>query len=66
MSSLYSHAYLPGRVNFGAGRHVPRQHKDGIKIHRSVRIRMKADHLTDGKYKPKAELDPKVEPEWID
>ncbi|KAG2116365.1 hypothetical protein BD769DRAFT_1486352 [Suillus cothurnatus] len=51
-------------VNMGHGRHVPRQHLDGVKVHRSVKIRMEADNLKGGKYWPKAKL--KVEPKWVD
>ncbi|KAG2037506.1 hypothetical protein BDR03DRAFT_956759 [Suillus americanus] len=51
-------------VNMGHGRHVQRQHQDGVKVHRSVKIRMEADHLKGGKYWPKAKL--KVEPIWVD
>ncbi|KAG2037507.1 hypothetical protein BDR03DRAFT_956764 [Suillus americanus] len=51
-------------VNMGHGRHVQRQHQDGVKVHRSVKIRMEADHLKGGKYSPKAKL--KVEPKWVD
>ncbi|KAG1742634.1 uncharacterized protein EDB91DRAFT_1221578 [Suillus paluster] len=51
-------------VNMGQGRHVARQHKDGVKVHRSVKIRMEADNLKYGKYWPRAKL--RVEPQWID
>ncbi|KAG1879632.1 hypothetical protein C8R48DRAFT_626087 [Suillus tomentosus] len=50
-------------INMGRGRHIQRQNH-GIKMHRSVKIRMEADNLTGGKYWPKAKL--KVEPQWID
>ncbi|KAH7911623.1 hypothetical protein BJ138DRAFT_1006185 [Hygrophoropsis aurantiaca] len=50
-------------INMGSGRHVRRQKKDGVKIHRSVKIRMEADGLLGGKYWPKAKL--KVEPKWV-
>jgi hypothetical protein len=65
VSSLYSHTYLTGRVNLGDGRYIPRPHIDRVKIHRSVKIRMNADCLEDGKYKPEAKLGSE-EPEWID
>jgi hypothetical protein len=59
-------SYLPyGRVNLGDGRYIPRPHIDRVKIHRSVKIRMNADCLEDGKYKPEAKLGSE-EPEWID
>ena len=53
-------------VNMGAGRHIPRQQQEDVKIklHRSVKIRMEADGLLGGKYWPKAKL--KIEPEWVD
>jgi len=50
-------------VNRGRGRHIALQTK-GVKIHRSVLIRMKAQGLEDGPYFPKANLE--VEPEWVD
>jgi hypothetical protein len=62
--SLCSHAYLTGRVNWGDGRDVPRQHIDGVKVHRSVKIRMGADFLEGGEYSPNAKVE--VDPEWID
>ncbi|EGN93859.1 hypothetical protein SERLA73DRAFT_188970 [Serpula lacrymans var. lacrymans S7.3] len=52
------------QINMGAGRHIPRQKKDGVKFHRTVKIRMEAEGLKDGKYWPKAKL--KVEPKWVD
>ncbi|KAH7926861.1 hypothetical protein BV22DRAFT_1008135 [Leucogyrophana mollusca] len=51
-------------INMGSGRHVPRQKKQGVKVHRSVRIRMEAEGLDGGKYWPKAKL--RVEPQWVD
>ncbi|KAG2066688.1 hypothetical protein BDR04DRAFT_1160036 [Suillus decipiens] len=41
-------------VNLGRGRHKHRQVHDGVKIHRSVKIRMEADNLKGGKYSPRA------------
>ncbi|KAH7926859.1 hypothetical protein BV22DRAFT_1086180 [Leucogyrophana mollusca] len=52
------------KINMGSGRRVPRQKKKGVKVHRSVKIRMEAEGLEGGKYWPKAKL--KVEPEWVD
>jgi hypothetical protein len=56
------------RVNRGGPRHVAMQTKNGIKVHRSVKIRMEAQGI-DGvkekeKYKPKVNF--KVEPTWVD
>lgn len=61
---VYYHANFDERVNMGRGRHIQRQIKDGVKIHRSVKIRMEAENLKGGKYWPKAKL--KVEPKWVD
>ncbi|KIJ13818.1 hypothetical protein PAXINDRAFT_80411 [Paxillus involutus ATCC 200175] len=53
-------------LNLGAGRHIPRQQNVnvGVKVHRSVKVRMEADGLKGGKYWPKANLH--VEPQWVD
>ncbi|KAF9225174.1 hypothetical protein BS17DRAFT_730406 [Gyrodon lividus] len=51
-------------LNLGAGRHIPRQQKVGVKVHRTVKVRLEADGLDGGKYWPKATL--KVEPQWVD
>lgn len=52
-------------VNFGRGRPVPRCMQDAqVKIHRTVKIRMEANGLPGGKYKPKAKF--KVQPVWVD
>jgi len=54
------------KVNVGRGRHIPLQRKNGVKVHRSVKIRMEAEGVpgVKGKYVPKAEF--RVEPTWID
>ncbi|KAF8962961.1 hypothetical protein BDZ97DRAFT_1920088 [Flammula alnicola] len=39
-------------MNMGEGRHIPRQHKAGVKIHRSVKTRMEAAYADGSKYKP--------------
>jgi len=53
-------------VNMGRPRHVAMQKKSGIKIHRSVKIRMEAQGIVGqkGKYSPKVEL--RVQPTWVD
>ena len=53
------------RINFGRPRIIPKQ-KDGIKVHRSVKIRLDAGNaLVDGKkYVPRAKWH--VDPEWVD
>jgi len=55
-------------VNRGRPRHVAMQKKSGIKLHRSVKIRMEAQGLSglkkDEKYKPMVEL--RVKPTWVD
>ncbi|KAJ3741442.1 hypothetical protein DFH05DRAFT_1506115 [Lentinula detonsa] len=50
--------------NLGRARRIPRQ-KQGVKIHRSVKMRMEAQYEDGGKYVPKAKFDPKYVT-WID
>jgi len=46
-------------------RHIPKQSKIGVKVHRSVKIRMEAEKLfKDKNYSPAAKWD--VEPTWVD
>ena len=53
------------RFNLGQGRDIPRQHSRGVKVHRSVKLRMEAKfERKEDKYEPQANLD--VEPHWID
>jgi hypothetical protein len=39
-------------LNLGRGRHVPRAHADGVKIHRTVKTRLEAQHKDGKKYAP--------------
>ena len=52
----------------GRPRHVAMQMRSGIKVHRSVKIRMEAQGIVgikeNEKYSPKVEF--RVEPTWID
>jgi hypothetical protein len=48
-------------VHRGRGRHIPRQSTHGVKIHRTVKMRMEAVG-----YKPYANLKPTTEPTWVD
>lgn len=48
------------RMNLARPRVLPDQKKHGIKVHRSVKMRMEALGL---KYKPKLKFD--VDPEWV-
>ncbi|KAG6328862.1 hypothetical protein ID866_10227, partial [Astraeus odoratus] len=48
----------------GRGRRIPRPHKE-VKWHRTVQMRMNNPPL-GVQYSPKAELDPEVEPIWVD
>ncbi|KAI6012771.1 hypothetical protein F5J12DRAFT_904840 [Pisolithus orientalis] len=50
------------KVNMGGGRDIPKRRT--LKIHRTVKIRMEADTLKEGKYWPKAKIN--VEPTWVD
>jgi len=56
----------PVRMNLASPRFIPKQ-RDGVKVHRSVKLRMAAqpeqEHQKQG-YQPHAKL--LVEPEWID
>lgn len=49
------------RMNLARPRVLPDQKKHGIKVHRSVKMRMEARAM---KYKPKLKFD--VDPEWAD
>jgi hypothetical protein len=42
--------------NMGQGRHIPRQSKSGVKVHRSVKTRLEAGYANGEKYYPKANL----------
>jgi hypothetical protein len=63
------HVYLNlrplGRINLGAGRRIPTQYTPGVKVHRSVKLRMEAQCKRKGQeYQPQANT--LVEPEWVD
>ena len=56
------------RVNCGHGRQIPKpvcERKERIRVHRSVKMRMNADCLKEGKYTPKAKFE-HCEFEWVD
>ncbi|KDR86028.1 hypothetical protein GALMADRAFT_399158 [Galerina marginata CBS 339.88] len=53
-------------INRGRGRVIPKQRAEGIKIHRTVRLRMKMKEEDGKPYKPNAKVVPDVEPTWID
>ncbi|KAH9480835.1 hypothetical protein JR316_0007437 [Psilocybe cubensis] len=42
--------------NLGRGRHVPKQKKKGVRVHRSVKIRLDAKYPDGSPYIPKADL----------
>ncbi|KAJ7447203.1 hypothetical protein FB451DRAFT_1290648 [Mycena latifolia] len=48
-------------VHRGHGRHIPRQSTNGVKMHRTVKMRMDL-----AGYHPKANLKPTTEPTWVD
>ncbi|KAJ3566808.1 hypothetical protein NP233_g6769 [Leucocoprinus birnbaumii] len=51
--------------NLGRGRHIPRQTRHGVKVHRSVKTRLEAGYVDGKAYRPKANLDlDKVT--WVD
>ncbi|KAJ3767573.1 hypothetical protein FB446DRAFT_651900 [Lentinula raphanica] len=43
--------------NLGRGRFIPKQKKQGVKVHRSVKMRLDAQHKDGSKYQPKANID---------
>lgn len=51
-------------MNLGEGRKVYRQRTDGLHLHRTIKIRMEAEGLPEGRYKPRAKFE--VEPRWMD
>ncbi|KAJ7053865.1 hypothetical protein C8F01DRAFT_503659 [Mycena amicta] len=48
-------------VHRARGRHIPRQSTHGVKIHRTVKMRMEALG-----YQPRAKLNADTEPQWVD
>ena len=56
------------RSNLARPRLIPNQANNGVKVHRSVKLRMEAEYedarRKGKKYSPRAHLD--VEPTWID
>jgi hypothetical protein len=55
--------------NLGSGRFIPKQKKKGIKVHRSVKMRMEAQYANDTKYIPAASFQRALElnkVEWVD
>lgn len=44
------------KANLGKGRHIPHQHKNGVRVHRSVKTRLEAEYADGKKYKPKSNL----------
>ncbi|KAF8625955.1 hypothetical protein AX17_006680 [Amanita inopinata Kibby_2008] len=51
-------------LNLAKPRFIPKQHSRGVKVHRSVKVRMEAAYAGGKKYKPKPDIC--VEPTWID
>jgi hypothetical protein len=51
--------------NMGAGRTIPHQSENGVRVHRSVKTRLDAQYQDGSKYKPKANLDLKYVT-WVD
>ncbi|KDR86025.1 hypothetical protein GALMADRAFT_205254 [Galerina marginata CBS 339.88] len=52
-------------VNRGRGRVIPKQRAEGIKIHRTVQLRMKMKEEERKPYKPNAKVVPDVEQTWV-
>jgi hypothetical protein len=58
----------PCRLNLGRGRRVPApvtEKGEKVLVHRSVKIRMEAEGLPEGKYEPKAKFQD-LDHEWVD
>ncbi|RDB14966.1 hypothetical protein Hypma_016149 [Hypsizygus marmoreus] len=56
-------------MNLGRGRFIPKQKKSTIKVHRSVKMRMDAQHADGSKYAPKASFQTALElgnVQWVD
>ncbi|KAG5636745.1 hypothetical protein H0H81_007003 [Sphagnurus paluster] len=56
-------------MNLGQGRFIPKQKKQTIKIHRSVKMRMDAQYPDGSKYKPRASFDTALalgNVQWVD
>lgn len=54
------------RINLGRGRVVPKQREEGIKIHRTVKLRMEMKKEKGKLYEPKAKLARGIAPTWVD
>ena len=54
------------RINRGRGRVIPKQRLEGVKLHRTVRLRMEMKEEEGEAYRPRAKLIPGIEPIWID
>ena len=53
-------------MNMGGPRYIAMQKKSGIKVHRSVKIRMEAQGIVGVKEKYLPEVEFRVEPTWVD
>ncbi|KAG7086992.1 hypothetical protein E1B28_012970 [Marasmius oreades] len=51
--------------NLGRGRIIPKQKTRGVKVHRSVKMRLEAQHEDGGRYVPKAKFDEQYVT-WVD
>jgi len=61
-------AWLFHRVNMGRSREIPRDVREKrakMYVHRSVKIRMEAEGLNDGRYMPKMKFE-SYDVEWVD
>lgn len=57
------------KMNLGRGRFIPKQRKHGVKVHRSVKLRMDAAYEDGSKYKPRASFDKALQlgkVDWVD
>lgn len=68
LTHSFTRVWASCRWNFGRARHVPApvpEKKEKVLVHRSVKIRMEAEGLPEGKYEPKAHFQ-HFDHEWVD
>ncbi len=54
------------RINRGRGRVIPKQRQEGIKIHRTVQLRMQMLKENGKPYEPRAKVISGIAPTWVD
>lgn len=54
------------RINRGRGRVIPKQRQEGIKMHRTVQLRMEMLKENGKPYEPTAKVIRGIAPTWVD